>query len=122
MANSKIVLRSASGSRIVLRTGSGPRGPAGVGVLAGGTTGQYYRKASDADYDGEWVTVDGADSHFSQSFGGSSVTVTHNLGKYPAVTVFDSAGDEVEGDIQHLNTNSFTLSFSASFSGVVNCN
>src|SRR5687767_11484425 len=109
-------------TEIVLLGDVGIQGPPGPGVPAGGTSGQYYRKASDSDYDGEWVTVNGADSHFRQSFSGSSVTVTHNLGKYPSVTVFDSAGDEVEGTVRHLSTNSLGLTFSAPFSGTVVCN
>lgn len=40
-----------NGNRVILRH----RGPAGPGVPAGGTTGQIYRKASEADYDGEWA-------------------------------------------------------------------
>jgi hypothetical protein len=63
------------------------------------------------------------DLHYETAFSTSTfVTVTHNLGKKPAVTVIDSAGDEVEGDIDHLTNNQFTLTFSASFSGTVFCN
>ena len=43
--------------------------------------------------------------------------VTHALGYYPAVTVMDSAGSVVQGDIQHLSANRLTLTFSAAFSG-----
>ena len=65
----------------------------------------------------------GEDSHYTQDFTASSlVTVVHNLGKYPAVTVFDSAGDEVEGSVDHNNINSVTVAFSAPFSGKVICN
>jgi hypothetical protein len=31
------------------------------------------------------------------------VTVNHNLGKRPAVTIIDSAGDEVFGDVNHIS-------------------
>lgn len=34
---------------------TGPQGPAGVGVPAGGTTGQVLKKASGTDYDAEWA-------------------------------------------------------------------
>lgn len=45
-------------------TGStGPRGDAGIGLLEGGTTGQVLGKASDSDYDTEWVTVTPNVSH-----------------------------------------------------------
>jgi hypothetical protein len=63
------------------------------------------------------------DANFTQSFtSAASVTVNHNLGKYPAVTVMDSAGDEVEGDIDYVSINTIRLNFSAPFSGVVSCN
>ena len=65
----------------------------------------------------------GTDAHFTQDFTGSStVTVTHNLGKLPAVTVIDSAGDEVKGDVDHQGINQLVISFSAPFSGKVICN
>lgn len=34
---------------------TGPQGPAGEGIVAGGTTGQLLAKASNTDYDTEWV-------------------------------------------------------------------
>jgi hypothetical protein len=43
--------------------------------------------------------------------------VTHNLGFYPNVHIEDSAGDDVEGDIQHDSVNQLTLTFGAAFSG-----
>lgn len=49
----------------------------------------------------------------------ATVTVTHNLGKRPAVTVVDSAENEVEGDIKYTNLNELTVSFSAPFSGTI---
>jgi hypothetical protein len=60
---------------------------------------------------------------YSQAFSSASVvTVTHNLGKYPSVTVLDSAGDECEGDVDQLTGNQLTVTFSAPFSGTVYCN
>lgn len=44
-------------------------------------------------------------------------TITHNLNKYPTVTVIDSAGSEVEGDIDYTSANSVTLTFSGAFTG-----
>lgn len=49
-------------------------------------------------------------------------TVNHNLGKYPSVTVFTSAGDECEGDIRHISVNQLELHFSAPFGGTCACN
>lgn len=44
------------------------------------------------------------------------------MNKYPAVTVHDSTGDEVEGDIAHVDTNNLVIQFSAPFSGKITCN
>jgi hypothetical protein len=63
------------------------------------------------------------DKNYTQSFtSASSVTVTHNLGKYVGVTVLDTAGDECEGDIDQVSINQCVLTFSAPFSGLVVCN
>ena len=43
--------------------------------------------------------------------------VTHNLGRYPAVTVVDSALTEVIGEVIYINANQCQLNFSAPFSG-----
>ena len=43
--------------------------------------------------------------------------VSHNLNKRPAVTVADSGGTEVEGDVLYVNDNQVQLLFNAAFSG-----
>lgn len=47
----------------------------------------------------------------------STMIIEHGLDKYPAVYVQDSAGDEVEGDINHIDTNTTEITFTGSFSG-----
>src|SRR5438270_484493 len=65
----------------------------------------------------------GSDKNFTQPFTlASSVTVPHKLGKYPAVTILDSAGDECEGAVDHIDNNNLTVTFSAVFSGTIICN
>lgn len=48
--------------------------------------------------------------------------VNHNLGKYPSVTVLDSAKTEVEGAVEHLSINSLVVSFTNAFAGSATCN
>ena len=43
--------------------------------------------------------------------------INHNLVFYPNVTIQDSGGSIVEGEISYTNLNSLTVSFQASFSG-----
>lgn len=38
-------------------------------------------------------------------------TITHNLGFYPNVEVFDSAGNEAEGVVKHIDSNTLTITF-----------
>lgn len=66
----------------------------------------------------------GNDKHFEhvQSVASSSWTVNHNLDKRPAVTVLDSMGREMEGDVTHVTTLQLTIQFSAPFSGTCYCN
>ena len=59
---------------------------------------------------------------FIQSIASSTWSVTHNLSKFPSVTIVDSAGDEVEGDIYYINNQSLNIVFSASFAGKVYLN
>ena len=43
--------------------------------------------------------------------------ITHNLDKYPSVTIVDSAGSVVMGDITYTSKSALTVTFSAAFSG-----
>ncbi len=58
----------------------------------------------------------------TQSSASALWTITHNLGKRPSCQIFDSAGDEVEGNIRQLTNNSLQITFSAPFSGVAYLN
>jgi hypothetical protein len=48
--------------------------------------------------------------------------ITHNLSKYPSVTVVDSAGDECEGAVEYLGANALRVTFSAPFAGTAYLN
>lgn len=43
--------------------------------------------------------------------------IVHGLNRYPAVTVIDSAGTVVFGDVKHDSINQCTVSFIGAFSG-----
>lgn len=53
----------------------------------------------------------------NQMVASSTWTITHNLNKYPSVTIVTSAGDEVEGNVSYTSINSVQLTFSAPFGG-----
>lgn len=44
-------------------------------------------------------------------------TINHNLGFFPAVSVVDSGGNYVIGDVTYVSQNVVTVSFSSSFGG-----
>lgn len=94
-------------------TGAGTQGTQGTqGAL--GTQGVQGTK-------GDPGTVENIASfvsyEYTQGSASNSWTINHNLGFKPNVTVVDSAGNIVEGEITYTNSNSLTVSFAASFSG-----
>lgn len=44
-------------------------------------------------------------------------TIVHNLNFYPNVAVFNTAGDQVEGVVDHINETQLTISFSSAIAG-----
>lgn len=54
---------------------------------------------------------------FTQSSASATWTVNHTLNKFPSVSVVDSAGSIVIGNVTYNSTSQITLTFSASFSG-----
>lgn len=96
-----------------------PQGDIGAiapkGIPKGGTTGQYLRKVSDEDYDTEWASF----THYvhTQAIASNLWTINHNLGRYPSVTVVDTANSKVYGDVFYNDENSLTISFNGAFSG-----
>lgn len=44
-------------------------------------------------------------------------TIVHNLNFYPNVTVFNTAGDQVEGNVTHTNDTTLTINFSSAIAG-----
>lgn len=63
------------------------------------------------------------DKSFKQPFFlASTVTVNHNLGKEPAVTVVDSGGTEAMVKVEHASLNTCVVSWNGTFSGNVLCN
>lgn len=54
---------------------------------------------------------------FTQSSASDTWTINHTLNKFPSVSVVDSAGSIVIGNVTYNSTSQITLTFSASFSG-----
>lgn len=101
----------------ICRTGSG--GGGGEGLPSGGTTGQVLVKNSNTNYDVAWQTIRAtADTYIhEQGVASDTWTITHNLDKYPSVSVVDTADTIVVGDVQYISRNSLTVKFIAPFKG-----
>lgn len=48
--------------------------------------------------------------------------INHNMDKRPSVTVIDTAGSVVQGEITYVDSNNLTLTFSAAFKGTAYLN
>ncbi len=90
----------------------------------------------------EYVLLDGASDNYIYPYGNAtqvsnnvdkhyqhtqiqaldSWTITHNLQKFPSVTVVDSAGSKVTGEVDYIDINTLTVSFTAEFGGIAYLN
>ena len=78
---------------------TGPTGPTGPAGPAGGETYTHQQMTSSAVW-----------------------TITHNLGRFPSVTVIDTAGTVVIGDYEYQSNTTVILTFAAAFSGTAYLN
>ena len=54
---------------------------------------------------------------FTQSVSSRTWEIEHNLEKYPSVSIVDSGGNQVMGDVTYNSDNKLTVNFSSAFSG-----
>ncbi len=76
---------------------------------------------------GNTLTISGSESSVdldldknyvhNQIASSSTWSIAHNLNKFVSVSVVDSAGTLVVGDISYVDANNITITFSAPFSG-----
>lgn len=71
---------------------------------------------------GSGITLVSGTFIFSQNSSSASWHINHSLGKFPSVTVVDSAGTQVFGDVTQVDANNIILNFSAPFSGTAYLN
>ena len=92
----------------------GPTGPTGLigpkGDTGTGSTGPIGPPGP---------TGQAGDLHFvfTQNTPANPWYVTHNLGKYPVVTVVDSAETRVFTDVRYVDINNLIIDFPSAFSG-----
>lgn len=76
---------------------------------------------------GEWEEIEaikGTDKNYlhTQTTASDTWVITHNLNKYPSITVIDSTGAEVIGEIQYDSLNQVTITFAGAFKGFATLN
>jgi hypothetical protein len=111
-------------SPYLLTSGGTMAGPLVIGdglQIPSGAAGGYVLTSDSAGH-AAWEPGGSGGGHFTQGFTALSVvTVVHNLGRNPAVTVIDSAEDVCTGDVHYIDSNTVQLTFSAPFSGTAIC-
>lgn len=132
--NENIKIIDASGQVIEMRNDTGKtlerRGNKEVTGTSGSsinikTEGAINFTGSSFKYNGNDVGASNGDdkNYFHvQSTASTEWIINHNLGKYPSVTVIDSAGTEVNGEVNYTSLNTVTIKFSAAFSGKATLN
>ena len=89
-----------------------------VFAMAAGEQGPAGAKGDKGDKGDQGLPgLSGASYTHTQAIPQSVWAISHNLGRYPSVTVVDSAGSVVVGDIEYVSNNSVVLTFSAAFGG-----
>lgn len=78
------------------------------------TDDEYVSATDKSNWDGK---VSDKNFVFTQTEALATWNIQHNLGKYPAVMVTDSAGTVVEGLITYVDENNITITFSGGFKG-----
>jgi hypothetical protein len=99
--DNSVVVQDQPAASIVL-SASGPQGPQGPAGAPG---------ANGLDGDAHQTYI------YNQNTPSATWTITHNLNAYPSVTVIDSAGTYVIGNIEYISNNVLQLTFSAAFAG-----
>ena len=89
------------------------------------TEGTINLDSNSLKHNGEEIgTATGDDKTFFyvQSTPAKEWEITHNLNKYPSVTIIDSANTKVEGEVEYVSMNKVKVKFSVAFSGKATLN
>jgi hypothetical protein len=95
---------------------AGPPNALSIGTVTTGATAVSITGTAPAQVLNFVLPISGNYAH-TQSVSSATWTITHNLGYRPAVSVVDSGGNYVIGDVNYVSVNALTISFSAPFGG-----
>ena len=92
-----------------------------TGIPKGGITGNYLRKRSENDYDGEWSSSSASYYLHTQSAEAVEWIINHNLGRYPVVSPMSVGQVCVMAEIAHLSVNQTRIYFNQPYKGLAQC-
>jgi hypothetical protein len=93
------------------------RTPRPVEVVSVGAQGPRGLTGPQGPQGPQGEAAEGSYAVFHQLVPAMSWTITHNLGFFPSVTVVDSAGSVVIGDVAHVSDDEVVVGFSLPFAG-----
>jgi hypothetical protein len=96
---------------------AGPPNTLSVGTVTTGNTPAVTISGQAPSQTIDFVIPVGGSYIHTQNSPATTWTVVHNLGFFPNVTVSDSAGTILEGQVEYPNVTTIVLTFSAAFSG-----
>ena len=97
---------------------SGPPNTLAIGTVVSGTAPAVSITGAAPSQILNFVLPVGGNYTHTQNVSSATWTITHNLGFSPAVSVVDSGGNHVVGDVNYVSVNVLTVSFSAPFGGL----
>lgn len=107
-------------SNIIIIETPGAQGP--EGIPGASSTHQMIDHLAEPDPHPQYLLKSASTFVHIQSTPLDTWIVTHNMAKFPAVQVVDSAGTEVIGNLTHTSINECVLTFNGAFSGSAICN
>ena len=111
MTSSRPVIQS----QVVTVGTRGPRGERGDGGLSAYDL--WIDEGNTGSIEDFFASLSGGAYTHDQMTPGTVWSITHNLGFFPNVMTFDSAGTQIIGDVVHIDKNSMTITFSHSNAG-----
>ena len=77
----------------------------------------YFTQEDIADFEADVISDLRTTYIHEQLTATASWSIAHNLGKFPSVTIVDSGGSVVVGEVRYLDENTVSVVFAAPFSG-----
>lgn len=96
---------------------AGPPNTLAIGTVVSGATPEVTITGTAPTQTINFVLPVGGNYTHNQLTAASTWTITHNLGFFPAVSIVDSGGNYVIGDVNYVSQNVVSVSFNASFGG-----